>query len=88
MEENTNIEAEQNKSVEVEPSRLVAVPIYTAGLAITPFAEVIPTKCKKHSKFRGLRRPSNGCNSCMALYQYARATGVRETRKRKPKEAN
>lgn len=80
MEEITNNEAVSDKGVEIQQQG--AIP---AGLAITPFAEVIPTKCKRHSKYRGLRRPQNGCVSCMALYNYARATGVRETRRRKPR---
>lgn len=42
--------------------------------------ETAAVKCKRHSRFKGLRRPSNGCKGCMALYEYARATGVREKR--------
>jgi hypothetical protein len=45
--------------------------------------EIAPVGCKRHSRYRGLRRPQNGCAGCMALYNYARATGVRETRKRR-----
>ena len=53
----------------------------------TTMQPVVAVKCKKHSRYRGLRRPSNGCKGCMALYEYARATGVRETRKKRVKEA-
>jgi len=54
-------------------------------------------KCKKHPKYQGLRRPrakdENGelCADCVAIFEEARAAGLKETRaprqrKEKPEE--
>ena len=57
------------------------------GVRFVDAREIVPVTCKRHSRYRGLRRPQNGCSGCMALYEYARATGVREKRQsRKSKE--
>lgn len=46
-------------------------------------------KCRKHSRFQGLRRPRNRCERCLAIYEYSYRTGVRETRtRRQNRQAN
>jgi hypothetical protein len=52
--------------------------------------ETAVLKCKRHPRMRGLRRPRNRCERCMAIYEYTQRTGVRETRRgrRKNREAN
>jgi hypothetical protein len=41
-------------------------------------------RCKKHPRMRGLRRPRNRCERCLAIYEFAQRTGVRE--KRRPRK--
>jgi hypothetical protein len=38
------------------------------------------TECRWHKRYLGLRVPRNGCDHCMAIYNYRRQTGVREVR--------
>jgi len=43
----------------------------------------LATTCRTHKRFRGLRRPRNGCDVCIAIYEYAKKRGVKETRVRR-----
>ena len=44
--------------------------------------ETMP-KCYLHTLYRGLRKPRNNCESCLAVYNTRRQLGIKETRKRK-----
>jgi hypothetical protein len=40
-------------------------------------------KCYEHSNYRGLRRPRNNCEACIAIYKRRKELGIKETRKRR-----
>lgn len=57
----------------------------TDGVAVVKDYRTIPVlvselRCKKHPRMRGLRRPRNRCERCLAIYEFAQRTGVREKR--------
>jgi len=79
--------AEGTNPVAVEPIYLDKHGKVDRGL-LEAAMETAVLKCKRHPRMRGLRRPRNRCERCMAIYEYAQRTGVRETRKRRENGAN
>ena len=55
-----------------------------ATLGLTDVMRTV--RCTIHARYKGLRRPRVGCQECQKLYDYKRSIGVREKRKKEPKE--
>lgn len=44
--------------------------------------------CKRHKKYSGLRSPRTECEICASVYDFAKRSGVKETRKGKNSGSN
>lgn len=58
------------------------------GLGVRGGTEVnaalgVVASCNTHKRFRGLRRPRNGCPKCNAVYTFVKGSGVKERRYRR-----
>lgn len=40
------------------------------------------TECKKHSKYKAFRPPTNGCQTCLKMYAYVKCVSLEEAQKR------
>ena len=54
-----------------------------ATLGLTAVARKV--HCKIHPRYKGLRRPRLQCEECAVVFNYKRAAGIREHRRKQPK---